>query len=126
MRKLEEKERILITNVSTYEKELSVRQQSMDILKRKTIESTQQYADLKLRLEKYLTQIRDAQELVADKTSAFQQEVYKSKRLHEEVAKYKSKYERAKKFEIASTADEVLQVCLLFSFINSYKLLMFF
>lgn len=109
VRKLEEKERILITNVSTYEKELSVRQQSMDILKRKTIESTQQYADLKLRLEKYLTQIRDAQELVADKTSAFQQEVYKSKRLHEEVAKYKSKYERAKKFEIASTADEVLQ-----------------
>ena len=110
VRKLEEKERIMQNNIATIEKELTLRQQAMDFHKRKAIESSQAAADLKLHLDKYVTQIRDAQSIVADKTSAWQQESFKTKRLHEEVQMYKRKYERAKKFEIATTADEVLQV----------------
>lgn len=110
VRKLEEKERLLQSNLATVEKELSLRQQTMDFHKRKAIESSQAAADLKLHLDKYVAQIRDAQSIVADKTSAWQQEMFKTKRLHEEIQSYKRKYERAKKFELATTADEVLQV----------------
>ncbi|XP_027204596.2 E3 ubiquitin-protein ligase Bre1 [Dermatophagoides pteronyssinus] len=109
VRKLEERERILQNSLSTAEKELTVRQQAMDFLKRKALESSQSAADLKLHLDKYVAQIKDAQSIVADKTSAWQQETYRTKRLHEEVIMYKRKYERAKKFELAATADEVLQ-----------------
>lgn len=81
----------------------------MDHYKRKAMEASQNAADLKLHLDKYVAQIKDAQSIVADKTTAWQQETFKTKRLHEEVAHYRRKYERAKKFELATTADEVLQ-----------------
>jgi len=110
VRKLEDKERLLQNNLSTIEKELSLRQQAMEMHKRKAIESTQSAADLKLHLEKYLAQVKEAQSTVAEKTSAWQHEFFKTQRLHEEVQLYKRKYERAKKFELATTADEVLQV----------------
>jgi len=109
VRKLEDKERLLQNNLSTIEKELSLRQQAMEMHKRKAIESTQSAADLKLHLEKYLAQVKEAQSTVAEKTSAWQHEFFKTQRLHEEVQLYKRKYERAKKFELATTADEVLQ-----------------
>ena len=105
---------MLSNHVQNQEKELSCRQQAMDFHKRKAIETAQAAADLKLHLDKYVAQIRDAQSIVADKTSAWQQESFKTKRLNEEVQMYKRKYERAKKFEIATTADEVLQVCFFF------------
>ncbi|KPM08870.1 C3H4 ring finger protein [Sarcoptes scabiei] len=109
VRKLEEKERILQNTIALSAKELSFRQQAMDCLRRKAVESTQSSADLRRHLDKYWTQIQDAQSIVADKTSAWQQEAFKTKRLHEEVLTLKRKYERAKKFELAATADEVLQ-----------------
>lgn len=108
VRKLEEKERLLQNNLSTIEKELSLRQQAMEMHKRKAIESAQSAADLKLHLEKYLSQLKEAQNTVADKTSAVQQEAFKTKRLQEEIINLRRKVERAKKFELASTADEVL------------------
>lgn len=82
----------------------------MEFYKRKAVESSQTVQDLKLHMEKYQAQIKEAQSIVADKTSAWQQEAFKTKRLHEEVISYKRKYERAKKFELATTVDEVLQV----------------
>ena len=53
VRKLEEKERLLLQNLATHEKELALRQQAMEMHKRKAIESAQSAADLKLHLEKY-------------------------------------------------------------------------
>lgn len=50
VRKLEEKERILQNTLATAEKELSLRQQAMEMHKRKAIESAQSAADLKLHL----------------------------------------------------------------------------
>lgn len=108
VRKLEEKERLLQNNLSTIEKELSLRQQAMEMHKRKAIESAQSAADLKLHLEKYLSQLKEAQTTVADKTSAVQQEAFKTRRLQEEIINLRRKVERSKKFELASTADEVL------------------
>jgi E3 ubiquitin-protein ligase BRE1 len=59
VRKLEEKERLLTTNLLTVDKELSMRQQAMEMHKRKAIESAQSAADLKLHLEKYHAQIKE-------------------------------------------------------------------
>lgn len=50
VRKLEEKERFLQNSLSTVEKELALRQQAMEMHKRKAIESAQSAADLKLHL----------------------------------------------------------------------------
>ncbi|KAI1289781.1 E3 ubiquitin-protein ligase Bre1 [Halotydeus destructor] len=108
VRKLEEKERLLQNNLSTIEKELSLKQQAMELHKRKAIESAQSAADLKLHLEKYLSQLKEAQSTVADKTSALQEASFKTTRLQEDTIAMKRKYERAKKFELANTADEVL------------------
>lgn len=108
-RKLEEKERLLQNTLSAVEKELVLRQQAMEMHKRKAIESAQSAADLKLHLgeifvafiwlsniqkwnyvnltsvsisEKYHAQMKEAQQVVAEKTSALEAEAYKTKRLH--------------------------------------------
>lgn len=108
VRKLEEKERILQNNLETVEKELGLRQQSLEVHKRKAIESAQTAADLKLHLDKYHAQLKESQVAVGDKTIALQQQSFKYKRIQEEVASLRRKVERAKKIEMASSADEVL------------------
>ncbi|KAB0804547.1 hypothetical protein PPYR_01517 [Photinus pyralis] len=109
VRKLEEKERILQNTLATIEKELSLRQQGMEMHKRKAIESAQSAADLKLHLEKYHSQMKEAQQVVAEKTSSLEAEAYKTKRLQEEIAQLKRKVERMKKMEMAGTTlDEVM------------------
>jgi len=109
VRKLEEKERLLQNNLSTIEKELNLKQQAMEAHKRKAIEAAQNAADLKVHLDKYLSQLKEAQSAVAEKTSSLQEQSYKTSRLQEEVNILKRKYERAKKFEFVSAADEILQ-----------------
>ncbi|KAH0807506.1 hypothetical protein GEV33_015279 [Tenebrio molitor] len=109
VRKLEEKERILQNTLATAEKELGLRQQAMEMHKRKAIESAQSAADLKLHLEKYHSQMKEAQQVVAEKTSSLEAEAYKTKRLQEEIAQLKRKAERMKKMELAGTTlDEVM------------------
>ncbi|XP_055611079.1 E3 ubiquitin-protein ligase Bre1 isoform X2 [Uranotaenia lowii] len=109
LRKLEEKERILQNTVTTIEKELIARQQAMEMHKRKAIESAQSAADLKLHLEKYHAQMKEAQQVVAEKTSSLEAEAYKTKRLQEELAQFKRKAERMKKIEMSGTTiDEVM------------------
>lgn len=109
VRKLEEKERILQNTLATVEKELALRQQAMEMHKRKAIESAQSAADLKLHLEKYHSQMKEAQQVVAEKTSSLEAEAYKTKRLQEEIMQLKRKAERMKKMELAGTTlDEVM------------------
>merc|ERR1712047_126532 len=103
VRKLEEKERLLQTNLATVEKELLLRQQAMEMHKRKAIESAQSAADLKLHLEKYHAQIKEMQQTVAEKTSSLEAEAFKTKRLQEELAIVK------RKIEMASDMDEILK-----------------
>lgn len=108
IRRLEEKERVLQNNLTTTEKELVLRQQAMEMHKRKAIESAQSAADLKLHLEKYHAQMTEAQQVVAEKTSALEAEAYKTRRLQEEIAQLRRKTERMKKIELAGTLDEVM------------------
>ncbi|CAN7984835.1 unnamed protein product [Ixodes hexagonus] len=108
VRKLEEKERLLQNSLSTLEKELSLRQQAAEMHRRKAVESAQSAADLKLHLEKYLAQLKDAQGIVTDRTAVLSQETFKTKRLQEEILSLRRKVERAKKFELATNTDEVL------------------
>uniref|UniRef100_A0A0K2V376 E3 ubiquitin protein ligase n=1 Tax=Lepeophtheirus salmonis TaxID=72036 RepID=A0A0K2V376_LEPSM len=109
VRKLEEKERLLQNNLVAVEKELVMRQQAMEMHKRKAIESAQSAADLKLHLEKYHSQIKEVQQTVAEKTSALEAEAFKTKRLHEELGLVKRKLERLRKIEMASDMDEILK-----------------
>ncbi len=109
VRKLEEKERLLQNNLQTVDKELSMRQQAMEMHKRKAIESAQSAADLKLHLEKYHAQIKEVQQTVAEKTSALEAEAFKTKRLNEELVLAKRKVERLRKIEMASDMDEILK-----------------
>merc|ERR1712062_176865 len=105
VRKLEEKERLLQSNLVAMDKELSMRQQAMEMHKRKAIESAQSAADLKLHLEKYHAQIKEVQQTVAEKTSALEAEAFKTKRLHEQLESTKRKVERLRKIEMASDTD---------------------
>lgn len=109
VRKLEEKERLLHNNLQTVDKELSMRQQAMEMHKRKAIESAQSAADLKLHLEKYHAQIKEMQQTVSEKTSALEAESFKTKRNHEELVLCKRKVERLRKIEMASDMDEILR-----------------
>merc|ERR1712038_1546837 len=109
VRKLEEKERLLQSNLVAIDKELSMRQQAMEMHKRKAIESAQSAADLKLHLEKYHAQIKEVQQTVAEKTSALEAEAFKTKRLQEDLGILKRKVERLKKIEMASDMDEILK-----------------
>jgi len=58
-----------------------LRQQALELHKRKAVESAQTAADLKLHLDKYHAQLKEAQVAVADKTSALQQQSFKFKRI---------------------------------------------
>ena len=58
-----------------------MRQQAMDMHKRKAIELTQSSADLNLHLGKYQAQIKEMQITVAEKTSSLEAEAFKTKRL---------------------------------------------
>merc|ERR1712106_1067472 len=109
VRKLEEKERLLQNSLATVEKELSLRQQALEMHKRKAIESAQSAADLKLHLEKYHAQMKEAQQVVAEKTSALEAEAFKYRRVQEEIASLRRKVERLKKIEMASDMDEILK-----------------
>ncbi|PVD32731.1 hypothetical protein C0Q70_08176 [Pomacea canaliculata] len=108
VRSLEDKERILQNSLAIIEKEQSLTQQALELHKRKAVESSQTAADLKLHLDKYQAQLKEAQIAVAEKTGALDQEVFKYKRVQEEVAKLQRKLERSKKIEAAGAADEVL------------------
>merc|ERR1712029_828247 len=105
----EEKERLLMQSLATVEKELQLRQQAMEMHKRKAIESAQSAADLKLHLEKYHSQIKEVQQTVSEKTAALEAESFKTKRNQEDTAILKRKVERLKKIEMASDMDEILK-----------------
>ena len=59
-----------------------LRTQASEIQKRKAVENSQSAADLKLHLDKYHSQLKEAQNIVAEKTSTLSQEAFKHKRIH--------------------------------------------
>ncbi|CAH8528047.1 unnamed protein product [Schistosoma mattheei] len=106
--KQEEKERLLLTNLATLEKEASARQKSQEAYKRKALESQQVSEDLKVTVQKYQSQLKDAQTTVQEKASAFERVSFGHQRLQEELVTVRRKYERLRKIEQSHNADEFL------------------
>ncbi|CAF4684675.1 unnamed protein product [Rotaria sp. Silwood1] len=106
--KYEETIALLRNSVLILEKELSMMHQTLDAHKRKTIESAQTSADLKLHLDRYHAQLKEVQELVAEKSEALEQQNFKNRRLQEELKNLNRKLERMRKLEMATNKDEVL------------------
>ncbi|CAH8541481.1 unnamed protein product [Heterobilharzia americana] len=106
--KQEEKERLLLTNLATLEKEASARQKSQEAYKRKALESQQVSEDLRVTVQKYQSQLKDAQTTVQEKASAFERVSFGHQRLQEELVTVRRKYERLRKIEQSHNADEFL------------------
>ncbi|CAF3476651.1 unnamed protein product [Rotaria socialis] len=106
--KYEETISLLRNSVHILEKELSMMHQTLDAHKRKTIESAQTSADLKLHLDRYHAQLKEVQELVAEKSEALEKQNFKNRRVQEELKNLNRKLERMRKLEMASNKDEVL------------------
>ncbi|CDS42733.1 E3 ubiquitin protein ligase Bre1 [Echinococcus multilocularis] len=108
IQKQEDKERLLLTNLETLEKEAASRQQSQEAYKRKSVECQQREEDLRVTVQKYLAQLNEAQTSVQEKASAYEQVSFRHQRLQEEYTTLKRKYERLRKIEQSHNADEVL------------------
>ncbi|CAH8484562.1 unnamed protein product [Dicrocoelium dendriticum] len=106
--KQEDKERLLLTNLDTLEKEANARQQAQEAYKRKAIENQQVSEDLRVTVQKYQSQLKEAQVSVQEKASAFERISFRHQRLQEELILLRRKYDRLKKIEQSHNADEVL------------------
>jgi E3 ubiquitin-protein ligase BRE1 len=58
--------------------------------------------------DKYHSQMKDAQQTVAEKTSALEAEAYKARRFQEQIASLSRKVERLNKIEMAGNSDAVM------------------
>uniref|UniRef100_A0A5K3FWM1 E3 ubiquitin protein ligase n=1 Tax=Mesocestoides corti TaxID=53468 RepID=A0A5K3FWM1_MESCO len=81
IQKQEDKERLLLTNLETLEKEAASRQQSQEAYKRKSVECQQREEDLRVTVQKYLGQLNEAQTTVQEKASAYEQVSFRHQRL---------------------------------------------
>lgn len=78
--KYEESITVLRNSILMLEKDLNVMHQTIEAYKRKTIESAQTSADLKLHLDRYHAQLKEVQELVAEKSEALEKQNFKNRR----------------------------------------------
>lgn len=74
-------EHLLLANLDTLEKEASARQQAQEAYKRKAIESQQVAEDLRVTVQKYQSQLKEAQISVQEKASAFERVSFRHQRL---------------------------------------------
>lgn len=110
-RKLEDKEKNLNTTISNLEKEVDLKQKALETHKRKATESAQSAQELKMHLEKYVTQLKETQQILDQKSTRHIQESNKVKNIQEELNVYKRKVDRMKNMEMemsGATIDEVI------------------
>lgn len=108
VRKQDEREKALQNAVTSLEKELNLRQQAMELHKRKAIESAQAAQDIKIRFDSFQQQFQEAQESLSEQTRASEEEAFKSRRVQEECASLRRKLEKEKKNVLYGAADEIL------------------
>ncbi|RXM91069.1 E3 ubiquitin-protein ligase BRE1B [Acipenser ruthenus] len=103
VQKLEEKEGVLQSNLSTIEKELGLRTQAQELNKRK------------VQLEHTQNKLREIQSSMSDNRSAREGESFNLKRA-QDLSRLRRRLEKQKKVEVYTDADEILQ-----EEINQYK-----
>ena len=108
-KKLEEQILSLSQTIVIFEKELLNQQQNSEVFKRKAIDNLQLIQDLKVNTQKYLFQLKDAQQQIVEKSDLLAAQSFSSKRAQEEIKHLHLKLDRQKKFEMAANMDEVLK-----------------
>lgn len=105
---LEERDRNCELSLQSMEKELALQQQTLELHKRKALESVQGQQELQMKLAEGERQLASAQEALVCKQDAWDKELQLHKRTVEEVGGLKRRLERYKSREWASCSDEVL------------------
>lgn len=108
-KKLDEQIQVLTQSGQMMEKELVQAQHTCEYYKRQALDNVQLIQDLRLQSQKYLLQLKEAQEQVAEKSEQLTSQVFVNKRAQEDLRHLNAKLERQKKFENATSLDEVLQ-----------------
>jgi E3 ubiquitin-protein ligase BRE1 len=108
MKKLEEQIQLLTQSVAMLEKEIVQAHHTCEAYKRQAVDNVQLIQDLKLNSQKYLCQLKEAQEQVAEKSEQLAGQAFSNKRAQEEIKHLSARLERQKKYENASSLDEVL------------------
>uniref|UniRef100_UPI00398E75C9 E3 ubiquitin-protein ligase BRE1A-like isoform X2 n=1 Tax=Pristiophorus japonicus TaxID=55135 RepID=UPI00398E75C9 len=108
VKKLEEKEHLLQNNLSTMEKELSLRTQTLEMHKRKAVEAAQLAEDLKMQLESVQNKLSGVQNDIIESSVGREKETFNYKRAQEDISKLRRKLEKQKKPELFTNCDDIL------------------
>ncbi|KAM6471032.1 E3 ubiquitin-protein ligase BRE1A [Liasis olivaceus] len=108
VRKLEEKEHLLQSNISTGEKELGLRTQALEMNKRKAMDAAQLADDLRAQLELAQKKLHDFQDEIVENSVTKEKDMFNFKRAQEDISRLRRKLETTKKPDMVPNCDEIL------------------
>ncbi|XP_068111710.1 E3 ubiquitin-protein ligase BRE1A isoform X2 [Hyperolius riggenbachi] len=108
LRKLEEKEHLLQSSISTGEKELTLRTQALDLSKRKAMESSQQAEELRTQLEQSQKKLQELRQEIIENSAGREKDSFNYKRAQEDISRLRKKLESTKKPDLVPTCDKIL------------------
>ncbi|XP_062985236.1 E3 ubiquitin-protein ligase BRE1A [Elgaria multicarinata webbii] len=108
VRKLEEKEHLLQSNIGTGEKELGLRTQALEMNKRKAMEAAQLAEDLRAQLELAQKKLHDFQDEIVENSVTKEKDMFNFKRAQEDISRLRRKLETTKKPDMVPNCDEIL------------------
>ncbi|XP_053548290.1 E3 ubiquitin-protein ligase BRE1A [Bombina bombina] len=108
LRKLEEKEHLLQSSISTGEKELTLRTQALDLSKRKATEASQQAEELRSQLDISQKKLRELRDEIIENSSSREKDSFNYKRAQEDLSRLRKKLESTKKPDLVPTCDKIL------------------
>uniref|UniRef100_A0A8C5WNA3 E3 ubiquitin protein ligase n=1 Tax=Laticauda laticaudata TaxID=8630 RepID=A0A8C5WNA3_LATLA len=108
VRKLEEKEHLLQSNIGTGEKELGLRTQALEMNKRKAMDAAQLADDLRAQLELAQKKLHDFQDEIIENSVTKEKDMFNFKRAQEDISRLRRKLETTKKPDMIPNCDEIL------------------
>ncbi|XP_075698401.1 E3 ubiquitin-protein ligase BRE1A isoform X2 [Rhinoderma darwinii] len=108
LRKLEEKEHVLQSSISTGEKELTLRTQALDLSKRKAVDASQQAEELRTQLELSQKKLQDLRVEIIENSASREKDAFNYKRAQEDISRLRKKLESTKKPDLVPTCDKIL------------------
>ncbi|XP_072281018.1 E3 ubiquitin-protein ligase BRE1A [Pyxicephalus adspersus] len=108
LRKLEEKEHLLQSSITTGEKELTLRTQSLDLSKRKAVEASQQAEELRSQLEISQKKLQELRQEIIENSASREKDAFNYKRAQEDISRLRKKLESTKKPDMVPTCDKIL------------------
>uniref|UniRef100_A0A670ZN10 E3 ubiquitin protein ligase n=1 Tax=Pseudonaja textilis TaxID=8673 RepID=A0A670ZN10_PSETE len=108
VRKLEEKEHLLQSNIGTGEKELGLRTQALEMNKRKAMDAAQLADDLRAQLELAQKKLHDFQDEIVENSVTKEKDMFNFKRAQEDISRLRRKLETTKKPDMIPNCDEIL------------------